>query len=81
MNKRDFNLNFKYFFKALLIAFIPVMAIIVLAEKYIKNEGVVWLISFVALCVAFLIAFIVKLKKDEKENENPEKKKFDPYSD
>ena len=84
MNKRDFNKNLNYFFKAFLIAFIPIMVIIVLAEKFIQNQLVVWLVTFILVGLALLIAYILKLKKDAKDESDAKsgkKDKFDPYAD
>ena len=81
MNKKDFNDNFKYYFKVILIAFIPIMVIMYFVETYVKNQFLVWLIAFLLVGVTLLIGFIVQQKKREKDNQNGKQKKFDPYAD
>lgn len=81
MNKKDFNTNFKYFFKALLIAFIPLMVIMYFVQMYVKSDVLNWVITFIMVALTLLIAFWYQTKKQNLEEENKKDKKFDPYSD
>lgn len=83
MNKRDFNTNFKYFFKVILIAFIPLMVVMYFIQMYVKNNLINWLLTIVLVGAVLFIAMIYQNKKQKKEQEDKQngKKKFDPYSD
>ncbi|MBQ8748875.1 MAG: hypothetical protein IJZ29_00180 [Clostridia bacterium] len=82
MNKKDFNTNFSYFFKAILIAFIPIMVIMIVLTPYV-SELVLWLITLVLVGATLLIAYVIRLKKKDEieEKEKKKKDKFDPYAD
>lgn len=80
MNKKDFSSNFGYFLKALLIAFIPIMIIMVVLTPYV-SEVALWLITFGLIGVALLVAYILKLKVFDKRVKEKKEKKFDPFAD
>lgn len=80
MNKKDFSSNFSYFLKAILIAFIPIMIVMVVLTPYVSSLAL-WLITFALIALTLLIAFILKIKVFDKKAEEKKKKKFDPFSD
>ena len=81
MNKKDFSSNFGYFFKAILIAFIPIMVISFILTPYV-SKLVLWLITFALIMVTLIIAYILKIKVFNKEKEEKKKNnKFDPFAD
>ena len=80
MNKKDFSSNFSYFLKAILIAFIPIMIVMVILTPYVSSLAL-WLITFALIALTLLIAFILKIKVFDKKAEEKKKKKFDPFAD
>ncbi len=80
MNKRDFSSNFNYFLKAILIAFIPIMVIVVVLTPYVSNL-VLWLITFALIVLTLFVSYVLKIKVFDKKKEEKKKTKFDPFSD
>lgn len=83
MNKKSLNELIKYFFKAILIGFIPAMAVGVILWEIKAPEFVIWLVCGIILFVVMLLASKKRNEKNQNKSANQNKKgrDFDPFAD
>lgn len=84
--RKKYSSTFKYFFKVMGIAFIPILVIDVLLSYLFKgqHEWVIWLVTFAGLTIAGIIGLIIESKmtkqrlEEEKAKNNRNKGKAIP---
>ena len=75
--RKKYSATFKYFFKVLAIAFVPILIIDVLLSALLKgdHEWVIWVVTFIGLVIAGIIGLIIESKKAKQYLEQENKKK------
>ena len=75
--RKKYSSTFKYFFKVMGIAFIPILVIDVLLSYVLKgqHEWIIWVVSFVGLTIAGIIGLMIEAKMTKQRAEEEQDKK------
>ena len=78
--RKTYSTTFKYFFKVMAIAFVPILIIDVLLGFLLKgqHEWIIWIVTFVGLTIAGIIGLYIEdkmtkkriLEEQERKNRN-----------
>lgn len=75
--RKKYSSTFKYFFKVMGIAFIPILVIDVLLSYVLKgqHEWIIWVVSFVGLTIAGILGLMIEAKMIKQRAEEEQDKK------
>ena len=75
--KKKWNSTFKYFFRVMLIAFVPIFVIDIILTVALKgqHEWLIWLITALGFIIAGVIGLILDSKMAKQKAEDNKKKK------